>query len=99
MTDGVRRCSQLGRSNYEVLVDALGDMCVRELAASTGEGGEGGADATDGMMDEDGQPGRLRRGWCRVASRGEVLLSSDEDMLSPRNGFVSAAKVMLRDDV
>ena len=87
-----RNARQLGRSNYELLVEALAEMCAVALTAPTDQDEKVRAHASRG---EEGPAASCweRGRWQRVASsRGEIFLSVDEQMLSPRNAFVSVVK-------
>ena len=92
-----RTARQLGRSNYEVLVEALGDMCARELALpnaldgpADGQRQRGEQGHTDG--DEPEEEEEEARGDARHEAYDAVRLCVDEHMCSPRNRFVSVVK-------
>ncbi|KAL1521126.1 hypothetical protein AB1Y20_022680 [Prymnesium parvum] len=73
-----RRAKQLGRSNYDVLVESLAEVCVHELQTA--------------VCDDVAARSWKRERWHALENRDVLRLSSDPEMLSPKNSFISIVK-------
>lgn len=75
---------QLNRSNYDVLVEVLANLTVREMMVE--------GDRSDQTPLLKQRAAGSENGWHTLESGNELYLGVDADMLSPRNAFVSVSK-------